>query len=101
LRPVALQDQEADRLLAGMPQEVREASWHLVEPDGRVHSAGAAFPPLLRLLPRGRRLAAVFARFPNATERGYRWVADHRGVLGPLVPDRAKHRADGRIAERR
>jgi predicted DCC family thiol-disulfide oxidoreductase YuxK len=83
-----------------MPQEEREASWHLVAPDGQVHSAGAAFTPLFRLLPRGRRLAAVFDRFPGATERGYRLVAGHRGVLGPLVPERAKHRADGRIAER-
>jgi predicted DCC family thiol-disulfide oxidoreductase YuxK len=100
LRPVALQEEEADRLLAGMPQDKRESSWHLVERDGRVRSAGAAFPPLLRLLPRGRRLAAVFDRFPQATERGYRWVADHRGLFGPLVPERAKRDADRRIAER-
>jgi predicted DCC family thiol-disulfide oxidoreductase YuxK len=100
LRPVALQDEEADRLLEGMPQEEREASWHLVEPDGRVHSAGAALPPLLRLLPRGDSLAALFGRFPNATERGYRLVADHRGVPGRFVTDGAKRRADARIAER-
>ena len=50
----ALQDPEADELLGGMG-EVREmASWHLVTADGRVYSAGAAFPPLLRLLPGGR-----------------------------------------------
>jgi predicted DCC family thiol-disulfide oxidoreductase YuxK len=100
LRPVALQDQEADRLLAGMGEEQRMASWHLVEPDGRVRSAGAAFAPLLQLLPHGRSLAPVFDRFPNATERGYRLVADHRNVFGRLVTPRAKRRADARIEQR-
>ena len=38
----------------GMPEEQRLASWHLVEEDGAVRSAGAAFPPLFRLLPRRR-----------------------------------------------
>ena len=56
LRPVALQDPEADELLGDMDEEQRMASWHLVEADGRVYSAGAAFPPLLRLLPGGRPL---------------------------------------------
>jgi predicted DCC family thiol-disulfide oxidoreductase YuxK len=83
-----------------VPQEERAASWHLVEPDGRVKSAGAALPPLLRLLPGGRPLAAVFDRFPRATARGYRWVADHRSVLGRGVSERARRRADGRIAQR-
>jgi predicted DCC family thiol-disulfide oxidoreductase YuxK len=100
LRPVALQDKEANRLLAGKPEDERAASWHLVEPNGHVNSAGTAFAPLLRLLPRGRSLAALFARFPNATERGYRWVADHRSALGRLLPERAKRRADDRIERR-
>ena len=51
LRPVPLGSEEADALLAGMPEEERMASWHLVEPAGRdgagtVHSAGAAFSPV-------------------------------------------------------
>jgi predicted DCC family thiol-disulfide oxidoreductase YuxK len=100
LRPVALQDEEADRLLAGMPEDERMASWHLVEPDGRVHSAGAAFAPLMRLLPGGRSLAPLFDRFPKASERGYRWVADHRSPFGRALPGRAKRWAD-RLIERR
>ncbi|MDP9187873.1 MAG: DUF393 domain-containing protein, partial [Actinomycetota bacterium] len=36
LRPVALQDPEADRLLAGMPEEERMDSWHWVTGDGDV-----------------------------------------------------------------
>lgn len=85
LRPVALQSEEADRLLDGMSEDRKMASWHLVAADGAVHSAGAAVPPLLRLLPAGEPLAAAFATFPGATERLYRWVADHRDRLGRLV----------------
>ncbi len=57
-------------------------SWHLVTPDGRMYSAGAAVSPLLRLLPGGRPLAAVADAFPKTTERAYRWVARHRERLG-------------------
>jgi predicted DCC family thiol-disulfide oxidoreductase YuxK len=81
LRPVALQDPEADELLGGMDAEQKMASWHLVTADGRVYSAGAAFPPLLRLLPGGRPLAAVAAAFPGLTERAYRYVARTRGPV--------------------
>lgn len=85
LRPVALQDAEADSLLDGMDAERKMASWHLVTPKGRVHSAGAAVPPLLRLLPGGRPVAAVAEVFSPVTGRGYRWAAEHRELLGRLV----------------
>jgi len=42
LRPVALQDAGAGRLLGEMPDEQRMASWHLVDPDGRIRSGGPA-----------------------------------------------------------
>jgi predicted DCC family thiol-disulfide oxidoreductase YuxK len=82
LRPMALQDPQAERLLAGMPPERRMASWHLVTPDGRVRSAGAAAPMLLRMLPWGRPLAILLETFPGLTERLYQWIADHRDALG-------------------
>jgi predicted DCC family thiol-disulfide oxidoreductase YuxK len=82
LRPVPLTGPEAPGLLPGMGEEERMASWHLVTPDGRVYSAGAAFPELLRLLPGGAPLARLTARFPGATERAYRWVADRRSSFG-------------------
>jgi predicted DCC family thiol-disulfide oxidoreductase YuxK len=100
LRPVALQDPEADRLLAGMSEAERMESWHLVDADGQVASAGAAFVPLGWLLPGGRPLAAAAARFPRAAERAYRLVAGHRSGLGRLVTRGAAARARRRIAER-
>jgi predicted DCC family thiol-disulfide oxidoreductase YuxK len=97
LRPLPLGTAEANRLLADVGEEQRNASWHLVI-DGRRHSAGAALAPALALLPRGRRPAALFARFPLATEWGYRWVARHRSLLGRFVPARARRWA-GRVIE--
>jgi predicted DCC family thiol-disulfide oxidoreductase YuxK len=100
LRPVALQEPEGERLLAGMPAAERMASWHLVSPGGRVHSAGAAFEPLLRLLPGGGPPAALAGRFPDAAARGYRAVADMRSPLGKALPARLRRRADALIAAR-
>ena len=100
IRPVAIQSEEADRMLGAMPETERLASWHLVDREGTVRSAGAAFPGLLRLLPGGAPLAALTSRAPRATDRAYRWVAGNRSRWGKLVTDGAKRRADERIAER-
>ena len=97
VRPVALGTEEANGLLGDMPRADQFSSWHLVDDEG-VHSAGAGFPPLLRLLPGGRPFAAVAARFPGATERGYRFVSGNRSLWGKVVTDGAKRRADERIA---
>jgi predicted DCC family thiol-disulfide oxidoreductase YuxK len=94
LRPVALQDPEAERLLEGMSEQERMASWHLIAEDGTVSSAGAAVAPLLRLLPGGRPVAAVALRFPGATDRAYRWVANNRGGLSTIVRSRREGGAD-------
>ncbi|HEY0279079.1 MAG TPA: hypothetical protein VGC32_12500 [Solirubrobacterales bacterium] len=98
LRPLALGTAEADRLLADLTPEQRGASWHLVDESGRRNSAGAALAPALALLPGGRFPAALVGRVPHVTERGYRWVADHRGLLGRFVPGRARRSADRVIA---
>jgi predicted DCC family thiol-disulfide oxidoreductase YuxK len=97
LRPVALGTDEADRLLADLTPEQREDSWHLVSPDGSRWSAGAAAPPLLRLLPRGQLPADLLERAPRLTERAYRWIADHRSIFSRVIPDGAKRQADVRI----
>jgi predicted DCC family thiol-disulfide oxidoreductase YuxK len=110
LRPVAIQSEEGERLLAGMPEERRLDSWHLVTgaaevasggeaEGGAVRSAGAAFPPLLRLLGAGP-LATLLERFPRVAERGYRFVADRRSPLGRRIPAVVKRSAD-RTVERR
>jgi predicted DCC family thiol-disulfide oxidoreductase YuxK len=83
-----------------MLEEERLASWHLVDGDGEVRSAGAAFPGLFRLLAGGAPLAALTSRIPRATDRAYRWVAGNRSRWGKLVTDGAKRRADRRIDER-
>ncbi len=100
LRPVPLGGEEADALLHGMPEDERMASWHLVEP-GSVHSGGAAFAPVLARLPGGRPLARLSARFPRASERAYRLVADHRSLFGRLLPAAARRWADRVISESR
>jgi predicted DCC family thiol-disulfide oxidoreductase YuxK len=98
VRPVALGSEEADSLLAGMPEGRRMASWHLALPGRPVQSAGAAFPELFRMLPGGRPLAALTARFPRASDRAYRLVADHRSLLGRALPSAARRWADGVIS---
>jgi predicted DCC family thiol-disulfide oxidoreductase YuxK len=100
IRPVAIQSEEADNLLPGMPEEERLASWHLIDSKGAVGSAGGAFPGLFRLLPGGGPLAALTSRAPGATDRAYRWVAGNRSRWGKLVTEGAKRRADERIAAR-
>ena len=100
LRPLALGTPEADRLLGDLTPEQREASWHLIAPDGHRESAGAAGPPLLRLLPGGTAPAALLARFPDHTQRAYQWIAEHRSTLSRLIPEAGKARATALIARR-
>lgn len=100
LRPLALGTAEADRLLHDLTTEQREASWHLVSPDGRRESAGPAAPPLLRLLPGGALPAAALAKAPAATQRAYEWVAEHRSTLSRALPSSAKRRATRLIGRR-
>lgn len=89
LRPLALQDPEADAVLGGMDPAVKMDSWHLAMPDGRVYSGGAAASRLLRLLPGGRPLAALLSLSPPLTDRAYRVVARNRDRFGRLVGEQA------------
>jgi predicted DCC family thiol-disulfide oxidoreductase YuxK len=100
LRPIALQRPEAEALLADLPPSERMTSWHLISPDGLRHSGGEAVPPLLRLLRGGGLPAAATGRFPRLTDRGYRWVAEHRAGLSRWVPARLKRRAAESIRRR-
>ena len=100
LRPVALQSSEATVLLGDLSPEERMASWHLISPSGGRRSAGAAIPALVALLPGGRVAALGLQRTSGINERGYRWTAEHRSLLGRPISSRAKRRADEVIAER-
>lgn len=100
LLPVKLATPRADELLSDLTHDQRMASWHLVSADGRHWSAGTALPRVLALLPAGGIPAAMLDRMPRITDRGYWWVAAHRGTLGRLVPSEAKRRAT-RLIERR
>jgi acetyl esterase len=100
LLPLALQRPEAGALLPEIAPAERMASWHLLSPTGARLSGGAALPAVLRLLPGGRLPAAGLERIPGLTERGYRWVADHRSGLSRLVPGGAKRRGGERVRRR-
>ena len=101
IRLVPIESDEGDRLLADLAREERGRSWHLVDAGGRLYSAGAAFPPLLRLLPGGRLPARLADASPGLVDRAYFLVADNRSRLGPLITEGAKRRADARIEARR
>jgi predicted DCC family thiol-disulfide oxidoreductase YuxK len=100
LKPLALGTEAADELLGDLEPARRAASWHLVATDGSRESGGAALPTVLELLPGGGVPAALLRRFPGATERAYRWVADHRSSLSRLLPSTAKRRATAVIRRR-
>ena len=89
LRFEPLQSAWTARLLRAVPLERRAASWHLVEPDGRVWSGGAAVPRLMRTLPAGAPIAMLAEMAPGATDRIYAAVARRRAVLGRLLGQRA------------
>lgn len=85
LRPVAIQSDEGQALLAKVPPAERLDSWHLASPSGEVHSGGAAAEPLMELLPLGRPLALAFRTFPRSTDRTYRLVARNRNRIARVL----------------
>jgi predicted DCC family thiol-disulfide oxidoreductase YuxK len=89
LRAVPIQSEEGARLLADLSAQERLASWHLVTPDVRRSSGGAAAGPLARLLPAGAPIAFLAETFPRSTDRLYRWVARHRDALGRWLGEQA------------
>ena len=109
-RPEAAAETEADAATAADDSEADSSSAE--EAPAAVaqrYSAGAALPPLLRLLPGGALPASALAAAPQLTEHAYRWVAAHRNLLSKAIPAASKRRASAfvsrresaRIAERR
>ncbi len=80
-----LQGERAAEALADLDVAERMASWHLLSPDGRRSSAGAAVPDLMRYLPGLRPLASVAGAFGGPIDALYGLVARNRHRLGRLV----------------
>jgi predicted DCC family thiol-disulfide oxidoreductase YuxK len=89
LRATPIQSEEGARLLSDLNEHDRLASWHLVTPDGRRYSGGAAASPLAHLLPAGAPVAFLAETFPRSTDRLYRWVARNRDTLGRRLGEQA------------
>jgi predicted DCC family thiol-disulfide oxidoreductase YuxK len=85
LRFAPIRSAEGQARLDGVDPVRRNGSWHLVTREGRVASAGAAVPLLLRELPGGSPLARVAGALPRTTDRAYRAVARRRGAIGRLL----------------
>jgi predicted DCC family thiol-disulfide oxidoreductase YuxK len=86
-RPLALQDPRAAELLPGLQEEERMQSFHIVEADGTVHSAGDGLAELVPGLD----------RLPRLADRAYWLVAGNRSRLGKLIPAAARRQAQRRI----
>ena len=86
---VGLEDDPADALLEGIPEEERLSSIRLALPDGRLLSGGDAVLGTLARLPATRPLAAAAEILHARAAVGclYELVARNRGRLGRFVPD--------------
>ncbi len=100
ITPLALGDARSARVLVPIARARWDRSWHLVAPDGRVYSAGAAVPVLCGLLPGFGGLGRLCGAAPDVTERIYAWLARHRGGIGRHVPRRLVARSTIILAER-
>lgn len=79
-----IQDHEATTL-ADLAPEQRLASWHVLHPDGRRESGGAALAAVLEVLPGAGCLARAVRAFPGPTDGIYSWVASHRIGISRLL----------------
>ena len=100
LRPVPIQSDEGQRLLAGVPAERRLESWHLVTADGEVHSAQAGFPGLFSRLPAGAPIALITGALPGPFGAGYRAVVANRTRLGRRIGQARRDAATRFLDER-
>lgn len=79
-----IQDHERTTL-ADLTPEQRLASWHVVHPDGRRESGGAALAAVLEVLPGAGCPARAARAFPTPVDRVYRWVASHRVAISRVL----------------
>ena len=85
VEPVSIQSARGEELLIDLAQRDRLKSWHLIDAERTLYSAGAGIPFILDALPWGAPVARVASRFPDATARAYQWVSNHRVLLLSLI----------------
>lgn len=76
--------QDRRRVPSDLPARRLEEAVHLVDPDGRVFTGAAAVFKALALDRRYAPLWWLYRKLPGfrpVSERVYRWVADHRGLV--------------------
>lgn len=100
LRPVPIQSEEGQRLLARVPEADRLASWHLATPDGEVKSAEAGFPGLFGRLPAGAPIAWLTSLLQGPSGAGYRLLVANRTRLGRRIGQARRDRATRFLDER-
>jgi predicted DCC family thiol-disulfide oxidoreductase YuxK len=98
LRLIAIQSQQGEHLLAAIPPELRLASAHLIDSDGRLYSGGEAAAPIAAALPPLARSAPLLRRLARPVNAGYNLVAVNREKFGRLVGSSSRERADRSIA---
>lgn len=74
-----------DGALRDLPRDMRYASMHTIDEQGRRASAGRALAELSARLPGGRLLGPAVDASPWLTERLYRAVAHRRHVFSRLL----------------
>jgi predicted DCC family thiol-disulfide oxidoreductase YuxK len=97
---VSIQSARGEELLFDLAQQDRLKSWHLIDAEGMLYSAGAGIPVILDALPWGALIARAASQFPNATSRAYEWVANQRALLGRPLKARPRAWAARVIADR-
>lgn len=84
-----MQDERAADPARAVPEEVRFTTFHLITPDRRGYSGGAAVIETLVAIPRLTRLGKLLRRRPLRPLVGafYRALVRAKGLLGRFVPD--------------
>jgi len=89
-----IQSPLGSELLADLPPADRLAAAHMIDDEGRRHSAGAAAAEVISALDRTHVLARVARISPRTTDRLYGAVARRRMYFGRFVGRKARERAD-------
>jgi len=101
LYPMTIQEPEAQRLLAPIPEEERLLSAHVRTEGGAILSGAEGAPAVLRELPGGSPLAALTTIAMPLARLVYRLVTSARPAIGSILPAAWCSWAAGRIAVRR